>query len=58
MHEMQTIVTDNRGVCPSVSLSVTRLNLVVRAVCAVHLLQHLPNYSLVECLFGCWCQHS
>jgi len=37
MQEMQTIVTDVRGVClsvcPSVCLSVTWLNLVARAVC-------------------------
>jgi len=26
MHEMQTIVTDDRGVCLSVSLSIARLN--------------------------------
>jgi len=33
MHEMQTIVTDVRGVCLSVCLYVTRLNSVARAVC-------------------------
>jgi len=33
MHEMQTIVTDVRGVCPYVSLSVTRLNSAESAVC-------------------------
>jgi len=28
MHELQTIVTDIRGMCPFVSLSVTQLNCV------------------------------
>jgi len=41
---MQTIVTDDRGVCLSVSLSVTRLNSAARALCAAHSLQPLPNY--------------
>jgi len=36
MHEMQTIVTDDRGVCPSVDKSVTRLNSAASAMCAAH----------------------
>jgi len=44
MHELQTIVTDDRCVCLSVSLSVTRLNSAAHAVCAAHSLQPLPNY--------------
>jgi len=34
MHEMLTILTDVRGVCQSVCLSVTRIKLAARAVCA------------------------
>jgi len=34
MHEMQTIVTDDRGVCLSVGLSVMQLNLTAHAVSA------------------------
>jgi len=34
MYHMQTIVNDNRCVCLSVSLSVTRLNSAAHAVCA------------------------
>jgi len=33
MNEMQTIVIDDRGLCLSISLSVTWLNLVAHAVC-------------------------
>jgi len=45
MHEMQTVVTDVRGVCQSVSLSVTRLNSAARAVVTQdHSMQPLPNY--------------
>jgi len=33
MHEMQPIAIDNRVVCLSVSLSLTRFNSTVRAVC-------------------------
>jgi len=47
MHEMLTIVTDVRGVCLSVRLSVTRLkSAAARAVYAVcgHLVQPLSNY--------------
>jgi len=38
MHDMQTIVTDDRSVCPSL----TRHNSAVHAVCAAHSLQPLP----------------
>jgi len=41
MHEMQTIVTDVHGVRQSVCHTAYS---VVRAVCAVHSLQSLPNY--------------
>jgi len=33
MHEMQTVVTDDCGVCPYVYWSVTQLNVAVHAVC-------------------------
>jgi len=41
MHEMHTIVIDDRGVSMSVCLSVTRLNVAARAVCEAHTLQFL-----------------
>jgi len=68
MHDMQTIATHVRGVClsvcPSVSLSVTRLNSAARAVSAAHSLQPSSNYlgllfTCVQamlasrCYFGC-----
>jgi len=54
MHEMQTIVTDVRGVSTvglSVSLSVTRLN--SASLCGGHLVQPLPNHFGL--LFGLLC---
>jgi len=42
MHEMQTVVTDVSGVCPSVCLSRGRLN--SASLCGGHPVQTLPNH--------------
>jgi len=42
MHDMQTIVTDVRGACLSVCLSVTRL--ISALLCGRHSVQPLPNH--------------
>jgi len=52
MHEMQTIVTDDRSVCRSVSLSVTRLNSAARAIVQGHSVQPLPTHFGL--LFELW----
>jgi len=54
MNEIQTIVTDVRGVRLSASLSVARLNSAARAA---HSLQCLPNYvDLWSVIIVCTCK--
>jgi len=58
MHEMLTILTDDRGVCLSVSLSVTRLKSssarAVYAACRVHgvIRDGLRQVSVASCFFS------
>jgi len=49
-HEMQTIVTDVRGVCSSVSLSVTWLKSLPHAMCAGVIQRSLCQVTLASCL--------